>query len=338
MRDNLKAPFPYFGGKSKIAPFVWDVMGDVRNYIEPFAGSLAVLLARPEGFKGPETVNDWSCHLANAWRCLQKAPEEMAYLCVGVVSEVDTESQHAWLIRNADRLRIELGDPDYFDLKAGAYYIKGACEWIGSGWASGEGPWGWSKETGWIKSGGVNRQIPHVGDQGKGVNRKIPHVGNQGTGVNRQIPHVGNQGTGQYQQRVDWLIDWFSALQDRLCSVRIACGDWKRVACSSSCTTKHGLTGVFLDPPYDTTEYVYGKETSCVSKEVREWCIKEAFNPLFKIVLAGRGAEHDELLNYGYKKEVWSTNRGYSKDDKMEEAKTETVWYKSQAEKEGVLL
>lgn len=46
----MKAPFPYFGGKSKVSDLVWGLLGaDVMNYVEPFAGSLAVLLGRPGG-------------------------------------------------------------------------------------------------------------------------------------------------------------------------------------------------------------------------------------------------------------------------------------------------
>ena len=44
---KLKAPFPWFGGKSRVAHFVWPRFGNVGNYVEPFAGSLAVLLKRP---------------------------------------------------------------------------------------------------------------------------------------------------------------------------------------------------------------------------------------------------------------------------------------------------
>lgn len=43
---TLKAPFPYFGGKSKVAPLIWERFGVVSNYVEPFFGSGAVLLAR----------------------------------------------------------------------------------------------------------------------------------------------------------------------------------------------------------------------------------------------------------------------------------------------------
>lgn len=39
-----KAPFPWAGGKSKAAPLVWDLLGDPHHYVEPFAGTMAVLL------------------------------------------------------------------------------------------------------------------------------------------------------------------------------------------------------------------------------------------------------------------------------------------------------
>ena len=36
----MKSPFIYFGGKRKVAPMIWDALGDVDNYIEPFFGSV----------------------------------------------------------------------------------------------------------------------------------------------------------------------------------------------------------------------------------------------------------------------------------------------------------
>lgn len=44
---KLKAPFPYFGGKSRVASIVWERFGDIANYVEPFFGSGAMLIARP---------------------------------------------------------------------------------------------------------------------------------------------------------------------------------------------------------------------------------------------------------------------------------------------------
>lgn len=63
----MKAPFPWFGGKSRAAPLIWECLGNVTNYVEPFAGSLAVLLLRPWGPGRNETVNDKDCYVANFW-------------------------------------------------------------------------------------------------------------------------------------------------------------------------------------------------------------------------------------------------------------------------------
>ena len=52
MKNNtggLAAPFPYFGGKSGASETVWAAFGDVANYVEPFAGSAAMLLNAPTG-------------------------------------------------------------------------------------------------------------------------------------------------------------------------------------------------------------------------------------------------------------------------------------------------
>ena len=47
MSPPLRAPFPYFGGKSKIAADVWARLGRPKQYVEPFCGSAAMLLAAP---------------------------------------------------------------------------------------------------------------------------------------------------------------------------------------------------------------------------------------------------------------------------------------------------
>ena len=43
----MRTPFPYFGGKGRIAAEVWQRFGDPSYYFEPFGGALAVLLGRP---------------------------------------------------------------------------------------------------------------------------------------------------------------------------------------------------------------------------------------------------------------------------------------------------
>ncbi len=79
----MKAPFVWFGGKRKVAPQVWEALGDVDNYVEPFFGSGAVLLGRThdmnDGHRRAETVNDADGFLANFWRAISKDPESVAH-------------------------------------------------------------------------------------------------------------------------------------------------------------------------------------------------------------------------------------------------------------------
>jgi site-specific DNA-adenine methylase len=42
----MKPPFAYFGGKTTLAPRIAALLPPHEHYVEPFAGSLAVLLAK----------------------------------------------------------------------------------------------------------------------------------------------------------------------------------------------------------------------------------------------------------------------------------------------------
>lgn len=124
-KQNLKAPFPWFGGKSKVAPLVWQALGDVDNYVEPFAGSLAVLLGRPSEHRGRvETVNDIDHYIVNFWRALQHAPDEVAYYADSPVNEADLTARHIWLVNTgAERISRILGDAEFYDAKVAGWWF-----------------------------------------------------------------------------------------------------------------------------------------------------------------------------------------------------------------------
>jgi DNA adenine methylase len=170
----MKAPFPWFGGKRRVADVVWSAFGDVDNYVEPFAGGLAVLLERPESHEriatGAETVNDADLYLANLWRAIVANPEAVAQAADWPVNETDLFARHLWLVNEGKaRLSCMEGDPDFCDAKVAGWWLWGVCAWIGLGWCSGTGPW---------RVGEDGR--PHLGDAGQGVNRKRPHLGDAG--------------------------------------------------------------------------------------------------------------------------------------------------------------
>ena len=313
MSEPLKAPFPYFGGKSKAAPAVWAAFGEVKCYVEPFAGSAAMLLAAPEG-RRVETINDADGLLANFWRAVAHDPDAVAHHADWPVNEVDLEARHAWLVQRAGRLRWQLEDPDFYDAKMAGWWVWGACAWIGSGWCAGTGP---------HQTNGVNlynaRQLPHLGDAGHGINRQLPHLGGAGRGINR------NAGT---QPRSEFIRAWFARLHERLRDVRVACGDWQRV-CKDSVTVRHGLTAVFLDPPYTKgdMDYAAGGVGTDLPMQVQAWCADNGDNPQLRIVLAGHAGEHDALLAHGWHTRTWKAGSGYAKSAEANANRlSETLW------------
>ena len=157
------------------------------------------------------------------------------------------------------------------------------------------------------------------GQESTGVNRELPHLGNAGKGIHRALPHLGNAGQGE-------LAAYFRALQARLASVRITCGDWKRVLQPSvtRATAGNSVTGIFLDPPYATSGDLYAHTSDGISAEVEEWC--KTAPPEYRIVLAGYEHEHDGLLTHGWRVETGKSGggAGYNTDSKA--GRRERLW------------
>ena len=230
-----------------------------------------------------------------------------------LVHNCDLFARHSWLVRQrvglTDRLH---DDPGYFDAKIAGWWVWGACNWIGSGWCSGEGPW--------VLHDG--RMVK--GNAGQGINRNLPHLGDAGQGINRKLPHLGNAGKG----RRAYIFEWFGELHQRLRDVRVTCGDWQRV-CKDSVTTRHGLTAVFLDPPYDkgAMDYSAGGMGLGISGAVREWCAANGDNKALRIVLCGHAGEHDALLANGWHLREWTARKGYAlTDEAVANSASETLW------------
>lgn len=80
MKSGVRPPMPYHGGKQRIAGQIVALFGEHRHYVEPFAGGLAVLLAKPPS--RVETVNDLDQALCTFWRVLRDRPEELIRVCL----------------------------------------------------------------------------------------------------------------------------------------------------------------------------------------------------------------------------------------------------------------
>ena len=358
MNAPLQAPFPYFGGKRKVAQVVWDRFGDVPNFVEPFFGSGAMLLARPSEPQ-LETVNDLDGLVSNFWRALQADREAVAYYADWPVNENDLHARHMWLVQRKDSLQAKLeGDPDFHDAKAAGWWCWGMCAWIGSGFCSGQGPWK-SVDGQLVHSGsdgqGINRQLVHLtGGQGinrqlvhltggrginrklvhlaggRGINRKLVHLGDKGMGINRKLVQLRNSGEGINAVRGAVLYDYFEILANRLRSVRVCCGDWSRVL-GPSVTFTQGLTGIFLDPPYSeqavSRSKLYRQDSMVLAQGVREWAIENGENELLRIALCGYEGEH--AMPESWECFGWNAGAGYGgqAEEQTDNGKRERVWF-----------
>jgi len=339
-RAELQAPFPWFGGKRRVAHLVWSRFGrDVANYVEPFFGSGAVLLARPEVDLDDlplETANDADGFVCNLWRAMAREPDAVAEHADRLVHECDLQAAHVWLRAQRAALHERLeADLSHCDAKIAGLWVWGQCLWIGSGWCGPSGAGPWRVEDGRLVKGdagqGVKRARPQLGNAGKGVQRQLPHLGDAGKGVQRKRPVLAGPAGGM--RLGDNLGPWFAALSARLRRVRFCCGDWARVT-GPSVTFKHGPTGVFLDPPYDMGERdagCYAVDTAGLSERVRVWCTENGANPLLRIALCGYAGEgHEALETLGWRVQAWKAHGGYaSQGDERgrENAHRERIWF-----------
>ena len=379
---RLRAPFPWFGGKSRVSHLVWERFGDVPNYVEPFAGSLAVLLGRPSDPR-VETVNDLDCYLANFWRAMQVDPGAVAVAADWPINEADLHARHQWLVKRVRFRERMKAEPEYFDARIAGWWVWGISQWIGNGWctqpewtgrACFASPRGIHTSTEArrpsVMGMGVHRKRPNLGGRnnkgvhrmslsqqlpclhgdggatGRGVHasglvRKLPIVdGTLGPGVHRKAPKSDRGTDSRLAMRREALVSWFTALQARLRNVRVCCGDWKRIL-GPSPTVHIGVTGVFLDPPYEptmiaqgagrdgfsNTDRLYGSHAVGLSALVRDWALQHGDDPRLRIALCGYEGEHE--MPSSWTKLAWESQGGYSNRgaNPRRNAARERIWF-----------
>jgi site-specific DNA-adenine methylase len=325
---SLTAPFPYFGGKSKVALAVWDRLGNVDNYLEPFGGSLAVLLARPDEhrwWEKKETAGDYSGTLVNFFRAIKHKPEAVAAECLSPVNEVDLTARHLYLVRYENELAEKLAaDPEYYEIKAAAWWVWGISAWVGGDWMTGKGAW---------KPGEPN---------GPGVYRKMPMIAGShgGKGMHKPIKGISNpqQVLESYKSN---LTEVFAILSNRLLRVRLACGDWKRLQGAASKSAAKKVTGIFLDPPYDSSlrrNDLYGSSDTSegisrdIHKEVREWALSIGSQENYRIAYCSYQEASETLMftEAGWTKYHWTASGGYSlqaNTSAKENREKEIIWF-----------
>jgi DNA adenine methylase len=315
--NALRAPFPYFGGKSRIAPTLWAAFGhDVPNYIEPFCGSLATLLARPNGPGKIETANDAACAIANFWRAMAADPEAVARACDRPVNECDMHAMHIWLVSRfeeiGERLRTDIR---FFDAEAAGLWVHGQCAWIGGGWCGG------------VKRGQTRPNLTSQGVHAYAYSPgRRPGLVDQGV----HLPSIGND-RGINGVAAPPTIEWFQSIAARIRRVRVVCGDWKRVLTPSVLGKGKNVGGrrpvaILLDPPYSheiRDPYLYSEDEAKVSALVRAWALEHGDDRDLRIALCGYQGEHEMP---GWTCHAWTGARGYAATDNANR-ELERIWF-----------
>ena len=316
--EVLAAPFPWFGGKRRAASTIWEALGDPGGYVEPFAGSAAVLLGRPP-FAGRrvETLNDLDGWLVNAWRAIKLHPAETAKHAAGPVTEIDYHARLAWLQerRTPDLVAGLEGDPEVCDPKAAGWWLYVLACGIGAPFDPGP----WRVVDGLLAD---TRKLPHLSDAGKGVNRRLPHLGDAGKGVNKNLE---DREGPSHEARIGAYLQTLAARLER---VRITCGDWRRVLRPSAlrATASNSAIGILLDPPYATSGDLYadGDADGAISSAVRAWCLTA--NPQLRIALCGYDTEHADLEAHGWRVIQGSSGSGPGYSARADNGRRERIW------------
>ena len=283
----LKAPFPYYGGKSRFADEVWSRLGDPTVYVEPFAGSLAVLLRRDAPGQR-EIVCDLNGFIPNFWRALREDPEAVAYWADYPTFHHDLTARHRWLVEwgreNAERLS---ADADWYDAKAAGWWVWGISSWIGGKWCDDRGDVTNSAPALQAAPGGrgVSAQRLAILKVSDAIPKVADRVGGQGVQTQRrQLPGV--VGTGER------LSDWFHALAQRLSRVVVLNRDWSSgltpTLLMHTAQSPKPPVGIFLDPPYKQANRVaVGFYRNDLSDDVAvasyEWAVEHGANPQYRI-------------------------------------------------------
>lgn len=337
-----KLPAPYFGAKTLIADEVWRRFGDVANYVEPFGGSLAVLLNRPDShhwWDRIETAGDFSGLVVNFHRAAAADPAAVAAHASWPVTEADLTARHLYLVRYEPALAESLcADPDFFDAQAAGWWVWGLSAWVGGEWCSGLGPF----KPGDPDGPGVYRKTPmvHGSHAGRGIHRKLSGAVSAET--------VSAAALAQIEEQL-------VALSNRLRRVRLVCGDWERIVASAATPPAGKRTGVFLDPPYDLSERrgnLYGPGDAAadgpgVWERARQWALARGGDEQLRIAYCSYStSEEDEMFRrVGWSEHRWTAQGGYglqAGNAARDNRKREVIWFSpgclAQTEGDGTLF
>lgn len=296
MQEKLKSPYPYFGSKSKVADIIWKAFGNIQNYIEPFCGSLSILLSNPKPCK-IETVNDIDCQLTNFWRSIKYNLSETIKYAEFPVHEAELHARHLYIIENTtdDFINKMQTDPDFYDSKMAGFWVYGMSASVGNNW---------------LQKKGLHA-LPILSSAGGGIQGLKYNIQQEFSDLSKRLNRV-RVCCGDYQR----------VLTPSL--------HYKNVGISDK-----DITGIILDPPYEQNgrHKVY-KNDNNIFNDVRNWAIENGNNPRLRIILCGYVDEIGMPSDWEVYR--WNTQGGMANlgdSTGRENAKKEVIYFSPHCEK-----
>jgi site-specific DNA-adenine methylase len=294
---QLFPPFTYFGGKRDIAQEVWRRFGwDIPNYIEPFAGGLAVLLARPvfdlrDLKRYRELANDTNLFLVNFWRSVQQENiEDLIRLMNFPAHEREMLDRRAELMKRAFELKKRLKSVKDCDVELAAYWLYVQRQWIGDG----------ADDLNFVPGTKMIR---------------AKECGFTSDSIEEDLRFL--QERTRYTRF--YCGDWRAPLKKPTQTINIG-------------TTGVFLDPPYIN----TTGYYKGRlDKSDPGNEVpliaRDWALKYGKYPQFRIAYCGYLHHHDGVFpeggENGWIKLPWRIKNGYSKPGEDKTVEIDTVWF-----------
>lgn len=170
MGEVIGSILPYFGSKRTLAPRIVRELGEHRAYWEPFCGSMAVLLAKPE--TSMETVNDLFGDLVNLARVIQ---DEV--LGMKLYRRLRRTLMHETLHQEAADRWKERGYAPAGELDLDRAFDYFLCAWMGRNGVAGTGSYNQGFCVRYTKNGGhAAKRWESVVDSIPGWRRRLRRV------------------------------------------------------------------------------------------------------------------------------------------------------------------
>ena len=271
----IRTPIIWFGCKRRQAPCVWQLLGKVDSYLEPFAGSCAVMLGNP-WIPNKEVINDIDAFITNFWRSVQHDPQMVLRCASKISNDIENVARKKYLAqRYADLKEKCTEDLAYFDSEIAGMFL-------------------------YCNANSLNPSLPK-----EATNTRLFVA--PGTGRGWQM-------TRKRLDPYESFDDWMNVLAYRFQRVAVLCRDWRDIRDAeyllyfNYAKTKKHRAGVYLDPPYTrdarkSGRGVYAQEDYDVANDCRQWAFEKGDDPALRIVLSGYETE------FGDMPEGWTTYR-----------------------------